>query len=67
MTNMAWLKLCQWFDGQKSKASIDHHVMKEFQSLILEKHTIGGAEAYISKFDEAMFSFKRQEFLIQKL
>ena len=55
---LAWLALRSYAEGQGSKDTIAHAAAHDIQNLRLTKDSVGGAEAYISKFDEALLNLE---------
>lgn len=63
---LAWLTLPNWYEGQGSKNIIAHRTMKDLQTLKLTRDTIGGAEAYISKFEDSLVSLEETGYPYQE-
>ena len=55
---LAWLALGSYAEGQGSKDTIARAAAHDIQYLRLTKDSVGGAEAYISKFDEALLNLE---------
>ncbi len=55
---LAWLNLRKWYEGQGSKNSIARRALQTLQNLTLARDTVGGAEAYISAFEDALTSLE---------
>jgi len=55
---LAWLDLRKWYEGQGSKNSIARRALQTLQNLTLARDTMGGVEAYISAFEDALTSLE---------
>ena len=55
---LAWLALRSYAEGQGSKDTIAHATAHDIQYLMLTQDSVGGAEAYTSKFGEALLKLE---------
>ncbi len=53
---LAWLNPRKWYEGQGSKNNIARRALQTLQNLTLTRDAVGGVEAYISTFEDALTS-----------